>query len=281
MNCEFKTNALSSLVVESGYASKMVKVDAASRRVRLRRIGMRRCICTTTIAFMLFAISFGLGPLAGAQSDRVGFEISHHHVGISVPNAEESAAWYHKMLGFEIVTKINQGSGMTVVHIKRGNCYIELFQVAGAKTLPEYRRDPSADLKVHGLVHFAFQVADVPAAIKELKSKGAEIAMDAADTPGVAFAFVRDHVQLAGGSIWQSLCGGPDVPGGETGVFISQGKRKSGCELPSRSPRDDGGRLGCTARFCRSEAFEKGRDAKIRCAAAVGSAEVNMMSLII
>jgi methylmalonyl-CoA/ethylmalonyl-CoA epimerase len=88
---------------------------------------------------------------------------------------------------------MNQGAGMTVVHIKRGNCYIELFQVAGAKPLPEYRRDPSADLRVHGLVHFAFQVSDVPAAIKELKSKGAEIAMEPVDTPGVAFAFVRDN----------------------------------------------------------------------------------------
>jgi methylmalonyl-CoA/ethylmalonyl-CoA epimerase len=132
------------------------------------------------------------GPAAVAQNDRVGFEISHHHVGISVPNAEESAAWYHKMLGFEIVTRMNQGD-MIVVHIKRGNCYIELFQVSGAKSLPEYRRDPSADLRVHGFVHFAFQVSDVPAAIKELKAKGAEIAMNPVDTPGVAFAFVRDN----------------------------------------------------------------------------------------
>jgi methylmalonyl-CoA/ethylmalonyl-CoA epimerase len=148
--------------------------------------GMAICLA------LFIAVLYMSGPAAVAQNDSVGFEISHHHVGISVPNAEESAAWYHKMLGFEIVTRMNQG-GMIVVHIKRGNCYIELFQVAGAKPLPEYRRDPSADLRVHGLVHFAFQVADVPAAIKELKSKGAEIAMNPVDNPGVAFAFVRDN----------------------------------------------------------------------------------------
>jgi methylmalonyl-CoA/ethylmalonyl-CoA epimerase len=130
---------------------------------------------------------------ARAQDDRVSFEISHHHVAISVPNAEESAAWYHKMLGFEVATRMNQSDGMTVVHIKRGNCYIELFQVAGAKPLPEYRRDPSADLRVHGLVHFAFQVSDVVAATEELRAKGAEIAMGPVDTPGVAFAFIRDN----------------------------------------------------------------------------------------
>jgi methylmalonyl-CoA/ethylmalonyl-CoA epimerase len=82
---------------------------------------------------------------------------------------------------------------MTVVHIKRGNCYIELFQIDGAKPLPEYRRDPSSDLRVNGLAHFAYQVADVQAALKELKAKGAEVAMGPVDTPGVVFAFIRDN----------------------------------------------------------------------------------------
>ena len=130
---------------------------------------------------------------AAAQTDGVSFEITHHHVAISVPNAEESAAWYKKMFGFEVVLRMAQGNGMIVTHIKRGNCYIELFQVAGAKPLPEYRRDPSADLRVHGFVHMAFQVPDVLAATKELRAKGAEIAMEPVNTPGVAFAFIRDN----------------------------------------------------------------------------------------
>jgi methylmalonyl-CoA/ethylmalonyl-CoA epimerase len=150
------------------------------------------------IVFVLVAIAGGLGVTissAAAQEKGAGFDISFHHVGISVPNVEESVAWYKKMFGFEVVLRMNQGgdSTMNVVHIKRGNCYIELFQVAGAKPLPEYRRDPSADLRVHGLAHFAFQVSDVVAATRELKSKGAEIAMGPVDTPGVAFAFVRDN----------------------------------------------------------------------------------------
>jgi methylmalonyl-CoA/ethylmalonyl-CoA epimerase len=155
---------------------------------------MKKRIYGIAIRIAILLAAMGTSVLqATAQDDRVGFEISLHHVGISVPNAEESAAWYHKMLGFEVVTRMNQGKGMTVVHIKRGNCYIELFQVAGAKPLPEYRRDPSADLRVHGIAHFAFQVSDVVAATKELQAKGAEIAMGPVDTPGVAFAFIRDN----------------------------------------------------------------------------------------
>ncbi len=152
-----------------------------------------RSMATAVALFIAAASSLMNSPLVLAEDDAVGFEISHHHVGMSVPNAEESAAWYKKMLGFEVVTRMNQGNGMLVIHIRRGNCYIELFQIAGAKPLPEYRRDPNTDLRVHGLVHMAFQVSDVPAAIKILKSKGAEIAMEPVDTPGVAFAFVRDN----------------------------------------------------------------------------------------
>jgi methylmalonyl-CoA/ethylmalonyl-CoA epimerase len=155
---------------------------------------MKKQIYGMAFAFAIFFAASGVSsPPASAQDNGVSFEISHHHVGISVPDAEESAAWYHRMLGFDEVTRMNQGGGMTVVHIRRGNCYIELFQIEGAKPLPEHRRDPSTDLRVHGTVHFAFQVSDVAAAIKELQAKGAEIAMDPVDTSGVAFAFVRDN----------------------------------------------------------------------------------------
>ena len=155
---------------------------------------MQKQILRITLSFTISLVILGIsGTPATAQDDPVGFKISHHHIGISVADAEESAAWYKKMLGFEVVTRMNQGDEMTVVHIKRGNCYIELFQVEGAKRLPEYRRDPSEDLRVHGTAHFAFQVSDVIAAIKELKAKGAEIAMEPVDTPGVVFAFIRDN----------------------------------------------------------------------------------------
>ena len=159
---------------------------------------MGKKIFATAIALALFVTVGYLClnvPAANALGDGAGFEVTHHHVGISVPNAEESAAWYKKMFGFEEVLRMNQGgvNGMLVVHIKRANCYIELFQVAGASPLPEYRRDPSADLRVHGFKHMAFQVPDVAAAIKELRAKGAEIAMEPVDTPGIAFAFVRDN----------------------------------------------------------------------------------------
>ena len=158
------------------------------KRIRIVLIGF---------ALLLAAGYSAMGDImAEEQNSKPGFGISFHHIGISVPNLEESIAWYKEKLGFEEVMRMNQGEtikNMIIGHIRRGNCYIELFQVAGAKPLPEYRRDPNADLMVHGLKHFGLQVSDVHAAVEELKAKGVEIAMGPIDTPGVAFVFIRDN----------------------------------------------------------------------------------------
>jgi len=158
-----------------------------------RRFQMIRQIFRTNFFIAIFISTAGLSMSgATAQETPVGFEISHHHIGISVADAEESAAWYNRMLGFKTAVRMDQ-NGMNIVHIQRGNCYIELFQVEGAEPLPDYRRDPTKDLGVHGIAHFAFQVEDAKAVIKELKTKGAEIVMEPMDTPGIVFAFVRDN----------------------------------------------------------------------------------------
>jgi methylmalonyl-CoA/ethylmalonyl-CoA epimerase len=154
-------------------------------------------------AILMLAISTGVVVMsissadssAASKDNPVGFDLSLHHVGISVPDAEASAAWYREMLGFEEVLRMNEKAvnEMFIIHIRRGNAYIELFEVKGADPLPEYRRDPDADLRVHGLKHMAFQVSDVQAAVKELTAKGVEIAKAPIDTPGIAFVFFRDN----------------------------------------------------------------------------------------
>jgi methylmalonyl-CoA/ethylmalonyl-CoA epimerase len=134
-------------------------------------------------------------PSAAAQDKPVSFKITPHHIALSVPNAEESAAWYKKMLGFEVITRMNEDAAnkMKIIHIKRDDAYIELFEVEGAEPLPASRRDPSIDFRVHGLKHFAFQVDDAMAAFKELRAKGAEVAMEPLDLPGIVFGFIRDN----------------------------------------------------------------------------------------
>jgi methylmalonyl-CoA/ethylmalonyl-CoA epimerase len=158
----------------------------------------RRIFATVTGLALLLGAGYASMEVLMAEelNAEPGFEISFHHVGISVPDLEASVAWYGEKLGFEEIARMDRGEtieDMKIAHVRRGNCYIELFQVAGAKPLPEYRRDPNADLAVHGLKHFGLQVDSVQAAVRELKAKGVEIALGPIDTPGVAFVFIRDN----------------------------------------------------------------------------------------
>ena len=155
--------------------------------------GRKARLYSGTLAAFLVAQLLALP--AEAQSDGVGFDIRIDHVGISVANLEESVDWYVEMLGFELVRPINRNpdSAMTTAHLSRANFTIELFEIQGAAPLPEYRRDPSADLRVHGLAHFAFEVDDAFAVMEELESKGVEIVLRPREGGGTAFFFVNDN----------------------------------------------------------------------------------------
>ena len=128
-------------------------------------------------------------------SDTATFSISPHHVGISVPNLEESVAWYENMFGFKVIARMSQDDypKMTRAIMQRDDCYIEVFQVVGSKPIPEYRKDAAADVRVHGIKHFSFQVEDVYTAVESLKAKGANITMGPVESPRSTFAFISDN----------------------------------------------------------------------------------------
>jgi methylmalonyl-CoA/ethylmalonyl-CoA epimerase len=124
-----------------------------------------------------------------------GFEITANHVGISVPDLEASIAWYHKMLGFDLVRRMSKDADPKMVFalIRRGNFNLELFQVDEDRPMEPYRFDPTADLYVHGVKHLAFEVKDAVAAAAELKAKGAKILLGPVVTPGTTYVFVADN----------------------------------------------------------------------------------------
>ena len=136
------------------------------------------------------------GPRTSAQNAPVGFDIRINHVGISVANLEESVDWYVKMLGFEVIDAIdrNPDAPSTIARIRRNGFTIELFGMEGAAPLPEYRRNPSTDLRVHGIAHFAFEVDDAMAVMEELEAKGVNIVFrPRVDDNGQTFFFVNDN----------------------------------------------------------------------------------------
>jgi methylmalonyl-CoA/ethylmalonyl-CoA epimerase len=124
-----------------------------------------------------------------------GFAVIPHHIGISVPDLDESIAWYREMLGFRLVRRMHKEANpeMDFALLRRGDAYIELFDVVDGRPMPDYRRDPTADLYVHGTKHFAFRVEDARAAAADLRARGAEIALGPVEIERVIFVFIRDN----------------------------------------------------------------------------------------
>ena len=116
------------------------------------------------------------------------------HAGISVGDLEASIAWYRDMLGFELMRVVDvPADAGRVALMRQGDFILELFCLADAAPLPESRRDPGADIRVHGIKHVAYAVLDIEAFMAGLKAKGVDLVWDVVVHDGDKCAFVRDN----------------------------------------------------------------------------------------
>jgi methylmalonyl-CoA/ethylmalonyl-CoA epimerase len=103
-------------------------------------------------------------------------EFWHDHAGVSVPNLDESIAWYEGVLGFTVERRNTiEAIPAEVAILINGSLRLELFQVPGAKPPAEDRSLPNEDLKTFGNKHVSFAAEDVFALADELKARGADI----------------------------------------------------------------------------------------------------------
>jgi methylmalonyl-CoA/ethylmalonyl-CoA epimerase len=123
------------------------------------------------------------------------FDLSVDHCGISVPDLEASIVWYRDMLGFAVEKRFALDTvPFKAAFLRRGDFRFELFEVAGAASLPEERRYPDGDLRTHGTKHIAFAVQDVHAVFATLKQRGVDIARDIFVIEGMGpGGFIRDN----------------------------------------------------------------------------------------
>ena len=119
--------------------------------------------------------------------------LRYHHACFSVPDLEASIAWYERVLGFSVEVRHHiDAVPADMAMLKRGPLRIELFHVAGAKPLPDERREPNSDHHTHGNKHVGFAVADIDALVADVTARGAEIALFR-KAPFAKFAFIRDN----------------------------------------------------------------------------------------
>ena len=148
------------------------------------------------------------------------------HAGISVGDLGESIAWYRDMLGFtlEAVVQVPEDTG-EVALLRHGDFLLELFCIPGAAGLPEERRHPWSDIRVHGVKHVAYAVPDVERLMETLKGKGVDVVWDTRVHDGVVCAFVRDNtgnlVEFVQRSVASAALAGSHALGPLQGVRIS------------------------------------------------------------
>ncbi|HVW69994.1 MAG TPA: VOC family protein [Steroidobacteraceae bacterium] len=123
----------------------------------------------------------------------MSLELKHHHGGISVPDLDASIRWFADVLGFKVESRFEiPAIPAKVAMLRRGDLRVELFEVPGAKGLPEERRQPNTDLLTHGNKHLAFAVKDADATAEVLRQRGADIVFVGHFEWG-ANVFVRDN----------------------------------------------------------------------------------------
>lgn len=116
------------------------------------------------------------------------------HLGISVPDMDESIAWYNDILGFSLLSdNYIKPIKARVAFLKHREFSVELFEVEGARPLPEERREPNLDIQTHGTKHMAFAVKDIRKFVDHLKDKNVDIAMDIFPMEEDLVCFIRDN----------------------------------------------------------------------------------------
>ena len=97
------------------------------------------------------------------------------------------------MLGFSVAKRMDFGEGK-IAFLKRGDFYIELFQMPDSKPSADFQTDMGQDLGIQGTKHIAFVVNDLAKFAENLRKRGVNIPMDVSEREEAPKAlFIRDN----------------------------------------------------------------------------------------
>ena len=119
---------------------------------------------------------------------------TYDHVHLRSPDPEETARFYERMFGAEIIRSV-QSDGRERIDLNLGGLTVFI-----AKADPDKVGAPP-EPPFQGLEHFGLAVHPIDEAVAELKKKGAEVTREPTTIrPGVRIAFIRGpqnvHIEL-------------------------------------------------------------------------------------
>jgi lactoylglutathione lyase len=113
-------------------------------------------------------------------------EFSYDHVHLRSPDPDETAAYYERMFGAEIIKSV-MSNGIERTDMNLGGVMVFIAKVPEDAALAE---KPAGSFV--GLDHLGLRVRGIDRVCDELKAKGAEFTVEPKTIrPGVRIAFVR------------------------------------------------------------------------------------------
>jgi catechol 2,3-dioxygenase-like lactoylglutathione lyase family enzyme len=100
-------------------------------------------------------------------------QLSPHHVTALVANLDAESRWYQRVLGFQEVKRVADGSDFAMRQLTVPGCRIDLvWRRASTK------RAPDGASAAQGWLHVVFQTPDINAAFKRLTALGTDVKAD-------------------------------------------------------------------------------------------------------
>jgi methylmalonyl-CoA/ethylmalonyl-CoA epimerase len=123
-------------------------------------------------------------------------DIKPYAITLSVPNIEEAAQWYVRVLGFKLDQSKNYPEFKTrLAFLVREGFRVELIEDANAKPGP-VRADAPAHTSIHCYSQFMFQTRDIDVIKRHMRSQQVPIHFEFENAElGIKIFFIRDPNQ--------------------------------------------------------------------------------------
>jgi catechol 2,3-dioxygenase-like lactoylglutathione lyase family enzyme len=144
------------------------------------------------LTIVLAGIAQGQNP--GGADALGGFR--PYLIGISVPNAQQAAAWYEEKLGFKRGGSEKTDTGTILIVEESLGFAVELLQFDGSFSI--HRSNPDYDTasgKLQGIVKIGFAVDNLEAALADLKRKQVRVIREITELKSfnVKFFLIEDN----------------------------------------------------------------------------------------
>ncbi len=100
------------------------------------------------------------------------------HLGISVSNLETSVEWYSESLGFTLTKQVDLSENLRIAILEYQRFGVELIELKESQKNALAGKEILAQHLTQGIVHFAFEVADVDATATVLRARGIKFASE-------------------------------------------------------------------------------------------------------